>query len=265
MPIINSKSYMYTVKRGDTLYAIARRFGSTVEAIEQANHLYPPVTDRELVFPEDVLVVPTDEQIAIMSYVVFPGDGVRGIAASFQSSVDLVAGINRLDNPNLIYIDQLLLVPAFTYEIESGDTLYRIARRFGMSVEEIEQANSDRPGFQRDVIWAGYNLVIPIPTSENIFVTNPLPGVRIRSGQSVEGFARAFEAAIQHELHDSNGGTVSNERFTITDEGAPAYGYFASTLLFDQQPTSNSGELWIYTRSAQDDSISDLVKTRIYF
>ncbi|MFG6115323.1 LysM peptidoglycan-binding domain-containing protein [Halobacillus sp. MO56] len=265
MPIIQNKSYMYTIKRGDTLYAIARRFGSTVEAIEQSNHLYPPVTDRGLIFPEDVLVVPTAEQNAIMSYVVFPGDDVRGIAASFQASVDLVAGINRLDNPNLIYIDQLLLVPAFTYEIETGDTLYRIARRFGVTVDEIEQANSDRPGFQRDVIWPGFHLVIPIRTSENIFVTNPLPGVKIMNGQQVEGFARAFEATVLHQLRDSNGNVVSDERFTTADEGAPAYGRFTSMLPFDRQPATNSGELWIYTRSAKDNSIQDLVRTPVSF
>lgn len=265
MPIIQQKSYMYTIKRGDTLYSIARRFGSTVEAIEQANHLYPPVTDRGLIFPEDVLVIPAADQPSIMSYVVYPGDGLRGIAASFQTSVDLLAGINNIANPNLIYIDQLLLVPAFAYEIETGDTLYKIATRFGVTVAEIEAANSDRPGFQRDVIWPGYYLAIPIPTSDNIFVTTPLPGTQIQNGQQLEGFARVFEASVQHQVRDSNNVVVSRERFTTASEGAPAYGFFSSTLPFDRQPTSSTGEVWVFSRSAKDNSIQDLVRTPVTF
>ncbi|GGC99539.1 hypothetical protein GCM10007216_32830 [Thalassobacillus devorans] len=265
MPIIQQKSYMYTIKRGDTLYSIARRFGSTIEAIEQANHLYPPVTDRGLIFPEDVLIVPTGEQPAIMSYVVFPGDGLRGVAASFQTSVELLAGINNINNPNLIYIDQLLLVPAFTYEVETGDTLYRIATRFGTTIEAIEKANSDRPGFQRDIIWPGYHIVIPLPTSTNIFVTTPLPGNKIRGGQRVEGYARVFEASVQHQVRDNNNIVVSRERFTTASEGAPAYGFFSSTLPFDRQPTSSTGEVGVYSRSAKDNSIQDLVRIPITF
>ncbi|MFG6118759.1 LysM peptidoglycan-binding domain-containing protein [Thalassobacillus sp. B23F22_16] len=265
LAIIEQKGYIYTIKQGDTLYAIARRFGTTVEAIEQANHLFPPVTDRGLIFPEDVLVVPTSTPSPIMSYVVYPGDGLRGIAASFQTSVDLLAGINNIDNPNLIYIDQLLLVPAFSYEIQSGDTLYRIASRFGTTLEAIEKANSDRPGFQRDVIWPGYHMVIPIPTSTNIFATTPLPGTRIKSGQQVEGYARVFEASVQHQVRDNNNVVVSRERFTTASEGAPAYGFFSSTLPFDRQPTSSSGEVWVYSRSAKDNSIQDLVRIPVTF
>lgn len=59
MPVISTKGLIYTVKPGDTLFSIASRFGSTVAAIENANHLYPPVTDRGFIYPDDVLVIPT--------------------------------------------------------------------------------------------------------------------------------------------------------------------------------------------------------------
>jgi Immunoglobulin-like domain of bacterial spore germination len=83
--------------------------------------------------------------------------------------------------------------------------------------------------------------------------------------QRIEGQARAFEANILHQLRDTNGVIVSNERFTTADEGAPEYGNFNSTLPFDRTPTSNRGELWVYTRSAKGGSIQDLVKTKVYF
>ena len=66
-------------------------------------------------------------------------------------------------------------------------------------------------------------------------------------------------------MRDSNGVVVSNERFAMTNEGAPAYGFFSSTVPFDRQPTADSGELWVYSRSAKDGSIQDLVKIKVNF
>lgn len=85
------------------------------------------------------------------------------------------------------------------------------------------------------------------------------------NGQRIEGQARAFEANVLHQLRDTNGVIVSNERFTTADEGTPEYGNFTSILPFDRTSTSNTGELWVYTRSAKDGSIQDLVKTKVYF
>ncbi|SFF96292.1 LysM domain-containing protein [Halobacillus alkaliphilus] len=265
MPVISKKGLIYTVKSGDTLYAIASRFGSAVDAIERANHLYPPVTDRGLIFPDDVLAIPTSTSNPIISHIVTNGDTLMAIAQTFNTYVDLLAGVNNISNPNLISVGQSLVVPAFTYRIVSGDTLYSIARRFGVSVAEIEEANADRPGFQRDVIWPDYHLIIPIPTSRNIFVTRPLPDSSFNSGDKVEGYARVFEAVVTFQLRDRNGVVVSNERFAMTDKGAPAYGFFSSTVPFDRQPTSSSGELWVYSRSAKDGSIQDLVKIKVNF
>lgn len=265
MPTIQTKGLIYTVRPGNTLYSIAATYGSTVAAIERANHLFPPVTDRGLIFPGDVLVIPTSSAPPLMSHIVTPGDTLTAIAQRFAAHADLLAGINDIENPDLILVDQRLLVPAFSYKIVSGDTLYSISRRFGVTVSAIETANADRPGFQRDVIWPDYHLIIPIPTSRNIFVSNPLPGAFITSGQRLEGDARVFEAVVNYQLRDHNGVIVTNERFAMTDEGAPAYGSFRAALPFDRQPTSVSGDLWMYSRSAKDGSIQDLVKIRVYF
>nr|WP_175989634.1 LysM peptidoglycan-binding domain-containing protein [Bacillus sp. Marseille-Q1617] len=265
MPTIHTKGFVYTVRPGNTLYSIAAQFGSTVTAIERANYLFPPVTDRGLIFPGDVLVVPTSAPSPLMSYIVTAGDTLTAIAQTFDTHVDLLAGINNIENPGLIFVDQRLLVPAFSYKVVSGDTLYSISRRFGISVSDIETANAGRPGFQREVIWPDYHLIIPIPTSRNIFVTRPLPGTAINNGQLVEGYARVFEATVNYQLRDQNGVVVSNERFATANAGAPAYGFFSTALPFDRQPTSDSGELWVYSRSAKDGSIQDLVRIRVYF
>ena len=60
------------------------------------------------------------------------------------------------------------------------------------------------------------------------------------NNQQIEGQARAFEANVLHQLRDTNGVIVSNERFTTADKGAPAYGnslacYHSTELLLHIQ------------------------------
>ena len=265
VPIIFRKNYIYTVHQGDTLYSIAQRYKSSVEEIVRVNYLFPPVTDPGLIFPGDVLVVPNLLKTGKVSYIVKPGDSINRIAFRFSTFTDLVSGINNVENPNFIYPTQQLNVSAFIYEIQMGDTLSAISRRFGIPLVSILRANQGRPGFQEDVIWSGFHLILPLPTSRNIVVWTPLPGTRVGTGQRIEGQARAFEANVLHQLRDANNVIVSNERFTTADIGAPAYGNFISTIPFDRNPSSNTGELWVYTRSANDGSIQDLVRTTVYF
>ena len=187
------------------------------------------------------------------------------IAYKYSTYSDLVAGINHLENPEMIYPSQQLVIPAFIYEVKMGDSLNSISRQYGLSLGSIILANERRPGFQADVIWAGYHLLLPIPTMRNMVLWTPLPGSKVGSGFKIEGQARSFEANVLYQLRDANGVTVSRERFTTADIGAPEYGNFTSTVPFDRNPTSNIGELWVYTRSAKDGSIQDLVRSKVYF
>lgn len=265
--IVRSAHFIYTVHPGDTLYALAARFASSVQAIEQANFLRPPVTAPGIIYPGQVLVIPrvvTERGRTL--YVVSPGDTLTSMAARFTTYPDLLAGINPgVRDPNVIYPGQQLLVPALIYEVVSGDTLSRIANRFGVPLTVIMRANQGRLGFSPDVIWPGYRIIIPLPTSRNIVVFLPYPGTVIQSGQRLEGWARAFEANVLHQVRDSNGVIVSDERATTASIGAPSYGEFTSSLPFDRQPTSSVGEVWVYTRSAKDGSIQDLVQLKVYF
>jgi hypothetical protein len=108
-------------------------------------------------------------------------------------------------------------------------------------------------------------LILPLPTSRNIVVWSPFPETRVFPNQRIEGQARAFEANVLHQLRDTNGTVASKERFTTANIGAPEYGRFTSNLPFDRTPISNTGELWVYTRSAKGGSIQDSGKTTIYF
>ncbi len=249
------------------MFTIASRFGSTVTDIQRVNHLAPPIIDPNLIYPGLTLLVPVPAERPYRTiYIVAPGDTLYRIGLRFSAHPDLLAGVNRrIQNPNLIFAGQPLWAPAFVYEVEPGDTLSRISRRFQVPINNIINANDGRPGFSLDLIYAGYRLLLPLPSSINIVVIRPLPGDVIRSGVRVEGFARVFEANVLMQIRDDNDVVVSNERFTTALEGAPAYGYFAATLPFDRTPTSPGGEIWVYARSAEDGRIIDLVQVRVTF
>jgi len=265
MTIVDSTHLIYTVESGDTLYSIANKTGGNVQDIVQSNAIYPPITDPGLIFPGQVLILtkPGKNQV---QQIVSQGDRLYQYAQRYHTSVDLLKGINpQIENPNMIYPSQQLLVPAFVYEVEQGDTLYTIAQRFRLPLSILMEANRDRPGLSPDVIYPGYRLIIPLPSSVNIAVFRPFPGTSIQEGQQLTGYARAFEGTILYRIVDEADQIVKNEAPIQTSAGAPSYGSFSIAIDFDHSPTTQTGELWVYTRSAKDGSIQDLVQIPVFF
>lgn len=268
MPIAKGVHIIYTVRPGDTLYSIAERFGSSVQLIEQTNALYPPITDPGLIYPGQVLTIPEPGfgQRERISYIIHPGDSLYTIGLRFSATPDLLVGLNpQIMNANMIFADVPLEVPAFIYVVEQGQSLYKIATELGVSMNEIIQANANRPGFSAELLYQGYELIIPLPSSRNILVNVPLPGTRILPGQALEGIGRAFEATIYYQVFDANGTSVVTEKFLTLSEGAPMFGTFADAIQFDNEPTTDTGAIWMYERSAVDGRMVDLVQVKVRF
>jgi LysM repeat protein len=143
----------YIVRSGDTLYLIARRFGTTVEAIRRTNNL---TTDIISVGQVLFLPGPTGAPPIIgTDYVVQPGDTLFLIARRFGTTVQAIMSANNLTSTN-IYVGQRLRIPggprtaaqmraqsgASEYVVQPGDTLHSISAAFGIPVEAIIAANT---------------------------------------------------------------------------------------------------------------------------
>jgi len=267
MPIQMGTHIIHTVQPGDTVYSIAVRYESDVNAIVQANGIYPPFTDLYVIFQGQVLVIPrmfVDPTETL--YVVQPGDSLMFIAERFSSNPQLIAGTNaNIQNPNIIFPNQQIRIPTFTYDVESGDSFASISQQTGVPIESILAANSFRPSISPDLIYEGIKLIIPTPVSENIVVYQPLPGMTIRDNATIKGYARAFEANVLYRLIDANEVEVMEETFTTAEFAGPNYGRFRDTISFDREPTDPAGELQVYTRSAVDGTIQDLVQINVSF
>ncbi len=93
----------YTVRPGDTLWAISRRFGTTVDALVELNHIQNP----NLIYVGQVLRLPTSSET---TYTVRPGDTLWAISRRFNTTVAALVERNHIQDPNLIYPGQVLVV-----------------------------------------------------------------------------------------------------------------------------------------------------------
>jgi len=96
----------YTVQRGENLYRIALRYGTTVDAIVAANDL----PDRSAVQAGQTLLIPVSPSTGSVTYVVQPGDTVYSIARRFSTTVETLAALNGIDSSYAIKVGQTLII-----------------------------------------------------------------------------------------------------------------------------------------------------------
>lgn len=136
----------YTVQWGDTIGRIASICGVTADAIYAAN----PSLGAYLYAGQVIKIpggIPNPPSVPATSgtYVVQYGDTLGKIAARIGSSVADILAVNpQIWNPNLIYVGQVINLPAHPvyYTVQWGDTLFKISVRFGTTVTALQQLNN---------------------------------------------------------------------------------------------------------------------------
>ena len=98
----NEVENLYIVKRGDTLYSIARMFGTTPQQLIEDNNL-----QTDMLSIEQKLKVPRNNYI---EYVVQPGDTLYSISRRYNTTSNIIKELNNL-NSDLLQINQILLLP----------------------------------------------------------------------------------------------------------------------------------------------------------
>ncbi len=115
-PVVTEGCY-YVVRRGDTLFSIARRFGTTIGAIAQTNGLSNPRYIRagqRLIIPGAYpTCAPSSSVPGATVYIVRPGDTLYSIARRYHTTVAAIAWINGIANPGRIWVGQRLVIPAY--------------------------------------------------------------------------------------------------------------------------------------------------------
>lgn len=104
-PSPGGSSFSYTVKSGDTLWLLANRFGTSVDAIKRLNGL----TSDNLQIGQ-ILQIPTEQPTGYFNYTVKSGDTLWLLANRFGTTVDAIKRLNGLSSDSL-QIGQVLRIP----------------------------------------------------------------------------------------------------------------------------------------------------------
>lgn len=150
----------YTVKAGDTLYAIANRYGMTVNELKTLNNLTSDILSigQQLLLSNDM----NNEDENYEVYIVRPGDTLYGISNRYGTTVNDIKNLNRLTS-DLLTVGMELLIPSnnqgsmTTYTVQSGDNLWQISRRFNTTINELRRLNN----LTSDILSIGQTLLIP--------------------------------------------------------------------------------------------------------
>lgn len=165
-------SFPYTIKSGDTLYELARRNGTTVQAITSIN---PGINPNNLRIGQVVCIPGAVPPQPIpcpngFYYTIRQGDSFYSIAQRYNISVQELMRANPGINPNNLQIGQAICIPrgvtpqptpcpnGFYYTIKQGDTLFSIGQRYGVSVQSLLSAN---PGIDPNSLRIGQLICIP--------------------------------------------------------------------------------------------------------
>lgn len=97
----------YTVKAGDTLSGIAKKYGTTYQALTAYNGIANP----NLIYTGQKIKIPVEVTESEKMYTVQPGDTLSGIAKKYGTTYQVLAKLNGISNPDLIYGGQVLKLP----------------------------------------------------------------------------------------------------------------------------------------------------------
>ncbi len=258
----------YTVQSGDTVSAIAARFGLATASVLAVNGL----GWKSLIFPGQVVrlsgassTTPVVSQPA--RYTIQRGDTISGIAERHGLTTQGVLALNNLSRTSIIYPGQVIqlsgssiaITPVSsvesndppsppptdapapvinnTYTIKTGDTVTSIAARFGVGIDAILGANSLS---RSSIIYAGRTLMIPgVVSAQDGSSVTPLTAemtvnarIIIQIGRSLGVSDRGIVIALAAAMQESSLRNVN-------------YGDRDSVGVFQQRPSTGWG-----TRSA---------------
>lgn len=170
--VMGKPYYKYQVKKGDTMYGVARQFGWDEKIIQQSN-------------PGEM----TTLQKGSMLY--YPCDSEETVQKEDPNNNTSTAGKDGV-----------------THRIERGETLSSIARMYGMTAKELQMLN---PG-AGDYIKAGDLLVISDPETTSTGGNSDVSYHKIQSGETLYGIGKKYNVSVEALLKSNPGVSERNFR-----------------------------------------------------
>lgn len=216
----SSQHVIHRVRSGETLSTIASRYGVSISQLKMTNRIR-----TNLIRPGQRLRIPfggADVVSDTKIYTVKAGDTLSTIASRYGVSVVRLKRANRLSGDSLRIGDRLEIptqvavsdapkrvAKSRTHRVRSGESLYTIGKRYGVSVDRLKAAN----GLRRNTIRVGQELVIPSVSNHKAVPEGKV--YRVRSGDTLSEIARRYGTTVS-KLRSANG--LTSNRLRIGQE-----------------------------------------------
>ncbi len=163
----------HRVRRGETLSAIARRYGVSIGALRAANDL-----DGSVIHPGESLLVPQDAGDATFATLAAPREDIAAQLPERQRASSSSGSGSRTR----------------VHVVRSGDTLWGVARRYGVSVPALAAANglSSAAG-----LVAGARLTLPGARSAGTSGDSSQMTYKVRRGDTLSEIADRFDVSVR--------------------------------------------------------------------
>ncbi len=220
IPSLPESGNYYVVQNGDSLWKIANKYGITVNELKSLNGL----TSNNLTVGQ-ILEVPGSSSSASGTYTVKSGDSLWKIANEYGLTVAELKSLNGLTSDNLS-IGQVLKVSnssgssnssSNTYTVKSGDSLWKIANEYGITVNELKSLND----LTSDILSIGQVLQIPSSSSSN----NSGSTYTVKAGDSLWNIANKYGITVDElkNLNNLTSNTLSIGQILKVPNGGNTY------------------------------------------
>lgn len=154
----------YVVVKGDTLWEIARRYGTSERAIADLNRL--PNIDlvrigQQLTIPGTAAAAAAAPVPTTIRHTVAPGENLSRIAVRYRTTVSGLIEINKLTNPDLLRLGQVLTIPVVVTPVvvtpaapAVEQLLVRYSRQYGVNPNLVKAIAWQESGWKQGVVSA---------------------------------------------------------------------------------------------------------------
>ncbi|MGM0400096.1 MAG: LysM peptidoglycan-binding domain-containing protein [Chloroflexota bacterium] len=206
----------HIVKQGETVSQISRMYDVAVQDIVDTNNL----ANRNLIYAGQTLTISGIPEGDYVEHVVQPGETLFSIAAKYGVGVWDVARRNGIQNINLVFVGDTLIIPG--------------------EGEGTPAPPTTRPDVQ-----------------ETIIITAPTMNEEINSPVTVTGWGSGFENNLAVDILDGEGNTIGQGYATIDAEMGQD-GPFTGTVTFTPPDSAQPGRVAVYEISPRDGAIEHL-------
>jgi len=209
--------FMYTVQKGDTLYKIAQKYNTTIDAIMKINYF----TNSNLTIGQVIRIPETytkEEELYLpnyTNYTVKNGDTLYSIARDNDVKIETIIKDNALTSNNLSIGQNLKIrmpvmvsseieecygpdynppqdIKTEEYIVKKGDNLYSIARQYNTNVSTLINLNN----LSNASIVVGQKLKIPTSNNNQTYI--------VKKGDSLYTIARLFNTTVDSLKRKNN-------------------------------------------------------------